>query len=1016
MVGRGRERALLSADLDEAARGFGRGAVLVGEAGIGKSTLADWLVGEAGGRGFRVARTGCSAAGLPPVWVWRQGLRGIAPDLPWQADAPTDADRSLLVAAVVEAVSAAARTQPLLVVLEDVHWADPDSLVVTRAVADALPATPVMLVLTCRAEDVASQVRDQLTALPTRMRRMDLPPLDVAEVGQLAANVVGTQLDDAAARELHARTGGNPFFAHEVARLMAAQGSGAALVVPQGVRDVLERRLARLSQPSAALLARAAVAAESASELIEVELLEQGQADVAAGLGEAAAARLVEAAPGAASTYRFRHALIREVLAQTLSDEQRAALHAHVAARLEQRPDVRELSARLAHHWLRASGARARSRATYWTLRAARDAMARFGFEAAAGHFRQALTDETVDRVAVSIELGEALQLSGDVAAAREVLLAAAEQAASTGRAVPLAEAALAVGGGLAGFEVPIMDDAQAELLRRADAALPEREVAWRAAVRGRLSLALAGTAPVAERVTLAEDAVRLARRGGDRRIESAVLAAYCDAIAGPDFVDARIAAAGRMLELADSAANTSLRDQAGVLLARRLLLLARLESGDFAAADEQAAAYERVSGRIGLPRYAWLPELWRGMRALLAGDADAALLHAASAEDIGRRAGSVNAELLVFSLRLHAHLERGTTVEYADEVERIVQRLAPLGLPATYFAAPARALLQVGRRRYADQVLQALLAGNPESLPKDAEWLEAYWAMADLAIGLDNRRAASVLYDALLPYARLWAVDGIGGAVFGTVAEQLGRLARHLGRPDEAAIHLRDACERYEAAGTVVLRERASAELGRLGGARERDEAVRPVAARLGRDGRVWRFDWNGRRTTVPDAKGVRDLAVLLTRPGRAVPAVDLLEAAGGPQAGTSGGDLGAVLDDTARRAYRARLAELDRDIAEAEADADLGRLDRLRAERSMIADELAGALGLGGRARRSGDPVERARKAVTMRIRSAIAGIEAQDEALARHLRNAVHTGRVCSYEPEPPVTWQLTMSGEI
>jgi hypothetical protein len=80
------------------------------------------------------------------------------------------------------------------------------------------------------------------------------------------------------------------------------------------------------------------------------------------------------------------------------------------------------------------------------------------------------------------------------------------------------------------------------------------------------------------------------------------------------------------------------------------------------------------------------------------------------------------------------------------------------------------------------------------------------------------------------------------------------------------------------------------------------------------------------------------------------------------------------------------------------------------------MIADELAGALGLGGRARRTGDPVERARKAVTMRIRSAIAGIEAQDEALARHLRNAVHTGRVCSYEPEPPVTWQLTMSGEI
>jgi hypothetical protein len=158
-----------------------------------------------------------------------------------------------------------------------------------------------------------------------------------------------------------------------------------------------------------------------------------------------------------------------------------------------------------------------------------------------------------------------------------------------------------------------------------------------------------------------------------------------------------------------------------------------------------------------------------------------------------------------------------------------------------------------------------------------------------------------------------------------------------------------------------------------------------------------------------VPDCKGIRDLAVLLSRPGQPVPALELVEAAGGPPAAAAGGSLGPVLDATARRAYQQRLADLEGELAEAEENADLGRLERLRAERSMLAAELAGALGLGGRARFAGDPAERARKAVTMRIRAAISAVAAQDDALARHLRNAIRTGRLCSYQPEETVSWR-------
>jgi hypothetical protein len=586
------------------------------------------------------------------------------------------------------------------------------------------------------------------------------------------------------------------------------------------------------------------------------------------------------------------------------------------------------------------------------------------------------------------------------------VLLAAARQAEAAGLADDLARAALALGGGLAGFEVPLQDEEQADLLRRADAALAPGEIALRAAVRGRLSLALAGSAPEAERVALARDAVRLADTAGNRLIETAVLAAYCDAIAGPDYVRERHEAASRMLNLATHLPEASLQRQASVLLARRLLVVALLEEGDVAGAEQQAAAYERTARRLGLPRYGWLPEIWRAMRALLQGDPDRALEHAAAAEAIGRRAHSFNAQLMAFTARLQAHLDRGTEAEYADDVTAI---MAVIGqdIPVMYYAAPARLLLAAGDDSQARAVLRGLLAGPAEARPKDAEWLECHWAMADLAISLDNRPAAIRLAAELAPYEALWAVDGLGGAVFGTVAEQLGRLARYLNKPDEAARYLAAARDRYAQAGTPALRARV--DLLAVPRPQASASLVADDVGLLQRSGQVWLMDWRGRRSVVPDAKGIRDLAVLLARPGEQVPALELVESAGGPPAAAAGGSLGPVLDATARRAYQQRLVDLASELAEAEANADIGHVERLRAEQSMLAAELAGALGLGGRTRFAGDPADRARKAVTMRIRAAIATIAAQDDVLARHLRHTIRTGRLCSYQPEEAVTWR-------
>ena len=174
---------------------------------------------------------------------------------------------------------------------------------------------------------------------------------------------------------------------------------------------------------------------------------------------------------------------------------------------------------------------------------------------------------------------------------------------------------------------------------------------------------------------------------------------------------------------------------------------------------------------------------------------------------------------------------------------------------------------------------------------------------------------------------------------------------------------------------------------------------------ARFHRDGGFWQLCWDDERLTLQDAKGLRDLAYLLARPAVEIHVGELV----GPDTAAHG-DLGEVLDRTAREAYRRRLGDLDADLAEAESNNDLGHAERVRIERDFLVAELSAAVGLGGRIRRTGDSSERARKAVAGRIKQAIDRIAGGAPSLGRHLRNSVKTGTYCSYRPERPVDWQL------
>jgi hypothetical protein len=385
-------------------------------------------------------------------------------------------------------------------------------------------------------------------------------------------------------------------------------------------------------------------------------------------------------------------------------------------------------------------------------------------------------------------------------------------------------------------------------------------------------------------------------------------------------------------------------------------------------------------------------------MRALLAGRPADAEAFADQVDAIGARAQSLNAAMLAATLRYAVRW--GRPEELFDLVAAVEEyaRDIPPDIPQLLVA---RASMYAGARdvERTAQSYRPLADVGFRTLPEDAEFLSGLLGAVDAATLLGDRAGAEVLFGLMEPFADQWIVDGIGAACWGLTAEWLARLADLLGRRGDAERYRAQAREAYRRTG-------AAGPLQRLDGDRRP-----PVGrhAQLRREARAWVVGWGDAETVLPDLKGLHDLATLVSRPGTPVPAVRLLAAGAGVELEPSTGS-DEVLDERARAAYRDRLRDLEDEIAEATDRADLGRAERLTDERAFLLRELSAALGLGGRSRRLGDDADRARKAVTMRLRDVVARLDEPLPALARHLRATLRTGRECCYDPPEPVSWRV------
>jgi len=1038
-VGRERERAEIGAALARAAGGQGTLVLLTGEPGIGKTAVAAGAAEAAREAGALVLWAACwQDEGAPGYWPWIQVARRLPPATAapggrspalarllhgaggpepseLASEASPEAARFQLFDELTSALLAAAEARPVVVVLDDLQWADGASLLLLGFLARRLRHARLLVIGTCRdAElDPGDRAASLLEAVAAAGTVLPLAPLTAGEVEAVMAGVLGERPAPGLAAEVHRRSGGNPFFVQELARLLGGRAPAAG-GLPLGVREAIAGRLERLGPDCVELLGAAAVAGPEVRPPLLATVTGLEPSAVLDLLERAARAGVLVAPAEPLAAWRFAHDLFREALEERLGAGERARLHLAIARALEaERAGGGAASpAQLAGHYVLATGAGAAEEAVRWSALAAREATGRLAHEEAALHWRRVLRILDAapeagggDRIGTLLALGDADRRAGDMPAAREDYLRAADLARREGDAAGLAGAAL--GTHAIGTRMLQPDDELRGLLEEALAALGDRAepAGLRPRVRASLARALAWSGRELPRAReLAERAVAEAEAGADRATQASCLLALHNAIWGPGTAAERQELATRIIALAKAAGDRELEVEARLLRAADLLELAdpafRAELGDFF----------HEAGTLRQPRLRYLALSRRAMLAVMAGRFDEAERRLEEAFALGLEIGEPDAGGVRAEQLWEIRSAQGRRMELGRDAA--VSGLDPDSREALGFALLAQ--LELGDlERVKAQAPQLLDELGPDELPRNQGWTVNLTYAAELAAAVDDAEACRRLYQALEPLRETTAVTTAAVTFKGAVAHHLGVLAAALGRRDEAEAHLRRAIELHRRLGARAWTRRSTEALERLLGAAPAPAPPGggPAQGTFRRDGALWTLGWDGTSVRLRDAKGLTDIATLLRSPGRQVRAAELAAAEGGE---TSRADLllGAdeVLDQRARREFRQRLADLEEEIEEADAWADTDRAARARLERDALVDELAAATGLGGQARRLGDRSERARKAVTARIRDAIVRIERVHPALGAHLRASITTGTWCGYSPAPPTSWEL------
>ncbi|MFN2556640.1 MAG: adenylate/guanylate cyclase domain-containing protein [Nitriliruptorales bacterium] len=896
LVGRTVELDRLEESLAAAVSGRGRSALVLGEPGIGKSRLVRELrvrtsevAGEVQWAQGRCLSFGSNLAyhlvvdvvrGLVGIQAGEHGsparevLEKALEDLPGD-DAPVATDLAHLLglpldpserqrldalepaavqprylSALRQLVGGLSAMGPLVVVCEDVHWADTSSVELLTRLLSVVDETPLLLIVTGRPERAVPGwrlVNEIRARFGDALIEVTLGPLTRQVARELADTLAVGHLAHRLSDVVASKAEGNPLFVEELVRTLldrlpqqpnAALDEATLAEIPDNLHGLLLARIDRLPEPARRLLRVAAVIGrEFPAALLDEVMAQEMDADPPGRqLGQLEAAgllRLTSARPEL--VYAFRHALVQDAAYGSLLKSERRRLHGVVGEALERLYPQRrgELAAQLARHF---EQSRRPDRAARYQLEAGEQALRRFAnrealdfLEKAADHAAQAGSDADSAhfRLATLLALGEARRANGDIPAARASFEHAASLARDLGDPEALARAAL---GYAKASDIWGVDETLRGLLEDDLARLGDDPTPLRARVMARLGQALYYDPDPHRRRQLIDTAVKEAHHLGDDAALAEVLSAR-HTLGGPDHLDQRLDDATLIVDIAQRTGDWDLE-----LRGRGWRLVDLLAGAQVEGAWQEMERHAQLAHRLNDPLHLRDATAWQAMRAALAGRFEDAERLSEEAYRLGHEAGDRSAELTQLVQRHLIVFLRGRPQEFAELVASLQDLAALPHMGHGFKLALAHLHARQGLRNQARTWLEAVGHDDYTELPRDVLWLDLLTFAADASTFVGDIPRSAQLYGLLRPYADRVAVLDRAHNFLGSVSRVVGLLATLLGRFDEAEAHFEAALDHHQQLGSpplVSLTQMGYAQMLRARGGPGDEERGRELHAR---------------------------------------------------------------------------------------------------------------------------------------------------------------------------------------
>jgi DNA-binding CsgD family transcriptional regulator len=805
---------------------------IAGEPGIGKTRLAEAAAQQAEDRGALVLWGGCyEEAGAPPYWPWVQILRALVgassarelsrlagtdgseiatlvpelggalgfADTDAQTQAPSESSQTRFRSfdAIAGFLRRTTEQVPLVLIIENAHWADRASLSMLEFLSQDLVSSRLLVVLTYRDTEISRQnpLLGTLGALGSGdgATRLKLRGLDSAGIAALAARTLNRPLPAVVIEAIDQQTDGNPLFVIELLKVLIEESGDAGIEpievrIPDGVRETIGRRLSRLSVEVNDLLRAAAVIGREFDAAVLARMTGVDIAVVIEALDLAVRAGFVEATDRAIQTYRFSHALIRETLYDELTTPERIRFHGLAGDALASLyPDQRQNRlSQIAHHYFESAAFGQMEQAVDYSIRAGHEAMRLDAYDEAGAHYGN------VVRLLRQSGFGGAARL-------REAIYWQLRALTATG----IAEAVALIGPALEDPELAA-DDAwladivaqwviltsysmQVEslpLLRRVGARLPETDSSARAKVLAAQALAERTLGNVARVQGLIDESIAMARRLGDADTLNWCLRTSLVALAScAADIDLRIRLGDEFIATAPPGNTSERLTEALYQQASNLI-----EAGRIDGVYQLVEQFEGLNAsRFGFQEYR--ARALRVVLALVHGEYEGLVEAIEALRAVGHKTRGGDADGVYGVQMFMLNRDLGRLPALGDTIERI----AAAQVNRTWTPGLMLALTEIGRLEAAGRELERLAVDDFSRIPIDALRVPTLAYCAETCAALGDARRARVLYDLLLPYAATFATHHVA-VCLGSTERYLGMLAATMGELEQARGHFERA------------------------------------------------------------------------------------------------------------------------------------------------------------------------------------------------------------------------------